>query len=90
MSQSEELSAYTTFGRSTGTARRFNTPLTLSEAHRSAHRGLNEPIGPAEVAEIYLPLTRLLNLHFTAARGLADVKSGFLGRAPRIDPKYRP
>ena len=86
MSQSEELSAYITFGRSEWSALRFNTPLTLSEADLSALRGLNEPITPAEVADIYLPLTRLLNLHFTAARSLMQVKSAFLGRAPRSVP----
>jgi type I pantothenate kinase len=86
MSQSEELSAYVTFGRSEWVALRFNTPLTLSEADLSALRGLNEPITPAEVADIYLPLARLLNLHFTAARSLMHVKSAFLGRAPRNPP----
>jgi type I pantothenate kinase len=86
MTQSEELSAYTTFGRSEWAALRFNTPLTLSEADLSALRGQNEPITPAEVADIYLPLTRLLNLHYTAARSLAQVKSAFLGRAPHNAP----
>jgi len=37
MSQSEELSAYITFGRSEWAALRFNTPLTLSEADLTAH-----------------------------------------------------
>jgi type I pantothenate kinase len=86
MSQSEELSAYTTFGRSEWAALRFNTPLTLSELDLSALRGLNEPITPAEVADIYLPLTRLLNLHYTAARSLAQVRSAFLGSAPHNAP----
>jgi type I pantothenate kinase len=86
MSQSEALSAYITFGRSEWAALRFNTPLTLSEADLSALRGLNEPITPAEVADVYLPLTRLLNLHFTAARSLMQVKSAFLDRAPRNAP----
>jgi len=54
------------FGRSEWAALRFNTPLTLSEADLSALRGLNEPITPAEVADIYLPLTRLLNPECTA------------------------
>jgi type I pantothenate kinase len=86
MSQSEELSAFATFGRSEWAALRFNTPLTLSEADLSVLRGLNEPITPAEVADIYLPLTRLLNLHFAAARNLAQVKSAFLGRTPHRPP----
>jgi type I pantothenate kinase len=86
MSQSEELSAYTTFGRDDWAALRVNTPLTLSEADLAALRGPGEPITSAEVADIYLPLTRLLNLHFSAARNLAQVKSAFLGRAPHRAP----
>jgi type I pantothenate kinase len=52
----------------------------------SALRGLNEPITSAEIADIYPPLTRLLNLHFAAARNLMQVKSAFLGRPPRSAP----
>ena len=74
MTQSEELSAYMTFGRREWGALRFNTPLTLSDADLSALRGLNEPITSAEVVDIYLPLTRLLNLHFAVARTLNAIK----------------
>jgi type I pantothenate kinase len=86
MTHSEELSAYVTFGRREWGALRFNTPLTLSDADLSALRGLNEPITSAEVVDIYLPLTRLLNLHFAAARTLNAVKAAFLGRATRSPP----
>jgi type I pantothenate kinase len=86
MTQSEEHSAYLTFGRSDWAALRFNTPLTLSDSDLSALRGLNEPITSAEVVDIYLPLTRLLNLHFAVARTLNAVKATFLGRATRSPP----
>jgi type I pantothenate kinase len=86
MTHSDELSAYMTFGRSDWAALRYNTPLTLSDADLSALRGLNEPITSAEVADVYLPLTRLLNLHFAAARNLMHVKAEFLGRPPRRSP----
>ncbi|WGR95305.1 type I pantothenate kinase [Bradyrhizobium sp. ISRA443] len=86
MTHSDELSAYTTFGRSEWAALRSNTSLTLSDADLSALRGLNEPITSAEVADVYLPLTRLLNLHFLAARNLTRVKAEFLGRPGRGSP----
>ena len=87
MTHSDELSAYMTFGRSDWAALRSNPSLTLSDADLSALRGLNEPITSAEVADVYLPLTRLLNLHFSAARNLMRVKAEFLGRSARGSPK---
>jgi type I pantothenate kinase len=86
MPHSDELSAYMIFGRSDWAALRSNTSLTLSAADLFALRGLNEPITSAEVADIYLPLTRLLNLHFSAARNLMHVKAEFLGRPARGSP----
>jgi type I pantothenate kinase len=86
MTHFDELSAYTRFGRSDWSALRSNTSLTLSDADLSALCGLNEPITSAEVADVYLPLTRLLNLHFRAARNLMHVKAEFLGRPPRSSP----
>jgi type I pantothenate kinase len=43
-------------------------------------RGANEPISLAEVEQVYLPLTRLINLHVGATRGVARVTDDFLGR----------
>lgn len=86
MPQSDELSAYATFGRSDWAARRSSTSPTLADADLAMLRGLNEPITSTEVAEIYLPLTRLLNLHFSAARNLLHVKAEFLGRPARSSP----
>ncbi|MBR0797884.1 type I pantothenate kinase [Bradyrhizobium jicamae] len=82
----DELSAYTTYGRSDWAALRSNTSPTLSDADLSALRGLHEPIDADEVADVYLPLTRLLNLHFGAARNLMQVKAEFLGRQARPSP----
>src|SRR5215475_9694385 len=42
---------------------RADTPLTLSETDLAQLRGLNERIALDEVVEIYLPLSRLLNLY---------------------------
>jgi type I pantothenate kinase len=42
-------------------------------------RGLNEPFELSEVEDVYLPLTRLLNLRFSATRDLRNVTDTFLG-----------
>jgi type I pantothenate kinase len=86
MTHSDELSAYKMFGRSDWAALRSNTSLPLADADLSVLRGLNEPITSAEVADVYLPLVRLLNLHFSAARNLMRVKAEFLGRPSRASP----
>jgi type I pantothenate kinase len=59
---------------------RANTPLTLSEEELSTLRGVNEDISLEDVANIYLPLSRLINLHVSAAHSLAGIKDTFLGR----------
>ena len=41
-------------------------------------RGLGEPLDPAEVAEVYLPLSRLLNLYVGGTKALHEVTSEFL------------
>jgi type I pantothenate kinase len=87
ITQEEELSAYMTFGRSEWATLRSSTPLTLSDADLTDLRGLNDPIALDEVADIYLPLSRLLNLHIAAARNLGRVKDALLGR-PAGSPPY--
>jgi type I pantothenate kinase len=87
MSRSKALSAYMIFDRPEWAALRANTPLTLSEGDLATLRGLNEPIQLDEVANVYLPLSRLLNLHVAAARNLGRVKDAFLGR-PVGRPPY--
>lgn len=55
------------------------TPLTLSEDDLVALRGVNEEVDLEEVAEIYLPLSRLLNLYVAATQKLHSVSDTFLG-----------
>lgn len=86
MTHPDELSAYMMFGRGDWAALHASTSLTLSDADLAALRGLNGPITSVEVSDVYLPLTRLLNLHFSAARNLMQVKAEFLGRPARHSP----
>lgn len=58
---------------------RADTPLTLSEADLSQLRGLNERVSLDEVIEIYLPLSRLLNLYVAATQELYRATATFLG-----------
>jgi len=59
---------------------RAATPLTLDEADLDNLRGRNERVDIAEVERVYLPLSRLLNLHVVASQGLASATDLFLGR----------
>ncbi|MBK5269140.1 MAG: type I pantothenate kinase [Acidimicrobiia bacterium] len=59
---------------------RANTPMTLDEGDVEKLRGINERISLEEVAIVYLPLSRLLNLYVTASQGLYTVTDTFLGR----------
>lgn len=77
---------HTEFSRADWTRLRSAVPMTLSEDDLARLRGANEPISLAEVADVYLPLTRLINLHVGAARGLARVTDDFVGRPARRRP----
>jgi type I pantothenate kinase len=81
-----DLSPYVDFDRAQWSALRASTPLTLNEADVEALRGLNEPFELSEVEDVYLPLTRLLNLRFAATRDLRAVTETFLGHAPARVP----
>lgn len=68
------------FTRADWSRLRSAVPLTLDEADLVRLRGTNDPISLDEVQDVYLPLTRLINLHVNAAHGLARVTDDFLGR----------
>ena len=82
-----EPALYAVFDRAEWAALRVNTPLTLSAADLQALRGTYEHVSLTEVADVYLPLSRLLNLHVAARRNLNRVKDAFLGR-PVGRPPY--
>jgi type I pantothenate kinase len=78
------LSRYIDFSRAEWARLRDATPLPLSEPQLRGLVGLNEQMSLDEVAEVYLPLSRLLNLFVAAGKGLRDASSRFLGTtAPR-------
>ena len=74
------------FDRSEWARLRANTPLTLSEADLAELQGLNDRVSLAEVEAIYLPLSRLLNLHVAATQNLHTATDTFLGTLPNPLP----
>ena len=55
------------------------TPLSLTEEDLERLRGINEAISLEEVADVYLPLSRLLNLYVAATQDLHRATDTFLG-----------
>ena len=72
-------SRHITFTREEWKVLRAATPLTIREKDLEALRGINDRISLDEVAEVYLPLTRLLNLYVSATQNLHKVSAAFLG-----------
>lgn len=73
------LSPYLYFARSEWSPLRDATPLTLSEDDLAQLQGIHERVSLDEVEEIYLPLSRLLNLYVAATQELHRATETFLG-----------
>lgn len=72
---------YLHFSRQEWSRLREDTPLTLTEEDLGHLRGLNERVSLREVEEVYLPLSRLLNLYVTASQELYRATARFLGHS---------
>lgn len=73
-----DLSPYRHFETSDWGDLREDTPLTLSEDDLKMLRGWGERISLDEVSEVYLPLSRLLNLYVGATQELYNATGEFL------------
>ena len=80
MSDANPLSEHLNFTRSEWAALRDATPLPLTEDELTDLAGRVEPITLAGVRDIYLPLSRLLNLRVEAQLQLQNITSDFFGR----------
>ena len=79
------LSRFVDFTRAEWARLRASTPLPLTEPQLRALVGLNERVSLDEVADIYLPLSRLLNLYVAAMQKLHEATATFIGSAtPRV------
>ncbi|AQS35561.1 pantothenate kinase [Shewanella psychrophila] len=77
---------YLAFQRSQWAELRESVPLTLVESELKKLRGINEKLSLTEVTDIYLPLSRLLNLIVGAKQKRGLVLNEFLGRKPPKRP----
>src|SRR5690606_8686648 len=59
---------------------RANTPLEIAAEDLASMRSLNDRLDLAEVTDVYLPLSRLLNLRVAATQTLHHATDTFLGR----------
>ncbi len=73
------ISRYVEFSREQWKALRANTPLLLNEQELASLRGINEEVSLREVEDIYVPLSRLLNLHVAAIQHLYEARREFMG-----------
>jgi type I pantothenate kinase len=78
--------SYLDFDRPSWARLRKATPLTLTESDLAELRGINERVSLDEVEAVYLPVTRLLNLHVAATQALHRATDTFLGREPAPVP----
>ncbi len=77
---------YKEFDRERWAGLRSRTPLLLSEEELERIKGLNDQISLREAEDIYIPLTRLINLKVRAAQYLREVTGAFLACEPTNKP----
>jgi len=75
-----QFSPYRVFAREEWAKLRADTPMTLVPRDLEQLSGVIEELSMREVEQIYLPMSRLLNLHVAAAQELHAVTNRFLGR----------
>ena len=73
-------SPYRVFTRDEWARLRADTPMTLQPSELEQLSGVIEELSVEEVEQIYLPLSRLLNLYVAASQKLHSVSNEFLGR----------
>ncbi len=72
-------SPYVELDRAAWAALRAQTPMTLSQEDVKRLEGLGDRVDLSEVEEVYLPLSRLLNLYVRGAGQMHRVTGDFLG-----------
>jgi type I pantothenate kinase len=75
-----QFAPFREFSREEWARLRADTPMTLVPRELDQLKGLIDELSTQEVEEVYLPLSRLLNLFVAAAQELHAVTTRFLGR----------
>ena len=79
------LSPFVEISRADWAALASHTEQPLTEAEIAQIRGLGDFLDMREISEVYLPLSRLLNLYVSATQQLHSVSNDFLGeRSQRV------
>ncbi|ADI00731.1 type I pantothenate kinase [Salisediminibacterium selenitireducens] len=78
MKTKEQISPFLSFDREEWAELRQSYPMEITPGEIERLKGLNDVLNMQEVADIYLPLTRLINLHTVAAQELYRSRSTFL------------
>jgi type I pantothenate kinase len=79
------ISRFVEFTRAEWARLRASTPLPLTEPQLRRLVSINERMSLGEVADVYLPLSRLLNLYVAATQNLHNATATFLGTdSPRV------
>ncbi|EHU5198850.1 type I pantothenate kinase [Vibrio vulnificus] len=80
------MSPFLSFSRATWSELRNSVPMTLSEEDLKALQGINENLTIQEAVEVYLPLSRLLNLYVQARQSRNSVLHQFLNNDEHAPP----
>ncbi|HDY8109202.1 TPA: type I pantothenate kinase [Vibrio vulnificus] len=80
------MSPFLSFSRATWSELRNSVPMTLSEEDLKALQGINENLTMQEAVEVYLPLSRLLNLYVQARQSRNSVLHQFLNNDEHAPP----
>ena len=81
----QDYNPYRIFTREQWARLRDDTPMTLEPGEFERLRSLHDRLDLQEVEDIYLPLSRLLNLYVGATQKLHDATATFLGSAtPKV------
>ena len=79
-------SPYVELDRAAWARLRDHHPMSLTQADVTRLQGLGERLDLAEVEQVYLPLSRLLNFYVGATAGLHRITTDFLGERPERTP----
>jgi len=80
------LTPYVELDRAAWARLRDHHPLSLTQADVTRLRGSGDRLDLAEVEQVYLPLSRLLNFYVGATEGLHRITTDFLGERPGRTP----
>ncbi|MBY6199615.1 type I pantothenate kinase [Vibrio hangzhouensis] len=80
------MSPFMSFSREQWSALRNAVPMTLTEDDLKELQGINENLTMQEATDVYLPLSRLLNLYVAARQNRNSILREFIGQKEHTPP----